>query len=81
MWLAVVFIFHWSVRSGMCSIASCSVECVCKVCLGFCINSGDQQWKANHRDVASISKTRVLPPAHKQHACCALRRYDSTYMG
>jgi hypothetical protein len=29
--------------------------------------------------VASISKTRVLLPAHKQHACCAVSRCDSTY--
>jgi len=70
-WLAVVFIFHRSVRADMCSTAGWSAECVCKICTGFCI-SGDQHWKANYRDVASISKTRVLLPAHKQHACCAV---------
>jgi hypothetical protein len=42
------------------------------------IHSGDKQWKAIHRDVASISKAIVLVPACKQQAC-AVRGYDSTY--
>lgn len=63
-----------------CVLLPAEVLNVCKICPGFCISSGDQQWKANHRDVASISKTRVLLPAHKQHACCVVRSYDSTYV-
>jgi hypothetical protein len=42
------------------------------------ILSGDKQWKAIHRDMAAISKTRCFLPAYKQQACCAVRRYDST---
>jgi hypothetical protein len=38
------------------------------------IHSGDNQWQAIHRHVASISNTRVLLPAYKQPACWAVRR-------
>jgi hypothetical protein len=67
----VYLIFHRSVRSGL------SAECVGEIWPGF--YSGDKQWKPIHRDVASISKTCVLLPAYKQQACCAVRRYVSTY--
>jgi len=40
---------------------------------------GDKQWKAVHRDLASISKTRVFLPAYKQQFCYAARRYHETY--
>jgi hypothetical protein len=80
MCLVVFLSFHGSVHCGLCSAANWSAECVGESWPGFfSLHFGDKQWKGIPWPVASLSKTRVLMPAYKQQACCAVRSYYSRY--
>jgi hypothetical protein len=69
MWLAGVLYFSLVSTSGMCSAA--------QNLTGFLsFRSGNKQWKAIQRDVASISKARVLLLPYKQPPC-VVRRYTN----